>query len=246
MLITYTQRNTPTPKTNTKSPQHKPFLIYIHTQHPMEVFQQVDKDNSGEIDVNELADMLLLDDLADSLGSQHPKNKQDALTLAHLVMNNFSQHSFGFDEWDEFLACLQSIVQNNTTTSTSSSGTSSSTTTPKSPSSPNHKRRQRRHSITVCSSTSKKSTFDLHTTATTPTTPNQPTTDQESKMVMRYQFEAEQSQMEAIHERKKRQELQNRLEEMESKLKDKSYHDQKLKQENNELKKSVSYIIGYI
>ena len=47
----------------------------------MEVFEQVDKDVSGEISVSELADMLLLEDLSEALGDKKPNSQKDCVYL---------------------------------------------------------------------------------------------------------------------------------------------------------------------
>ena len=254
----------------------------------MDIFQQVDKDGSGEIDIDELADMLLLDDLSDALGTTRPHNKTEALVLSNIIMNKFAsqtsssnEHGFGFDHWDEFLICLQEIVgggntntntnlDTNTNTSSIAQANSSkdnfdseseddgwhdpsphpyrkasgslldphSTANPvKNKTSKNKNKnkkktqRRRRHSVFVTStSTVKNNTNNTKTSKKS---------DKQSSLVMRYQFEALQASQEAISERKKRQELEEKMFAMKLKLETDLERKNRLKYENNELKRTA-------
>jgi len=247
----------------------------------MDIFQQVDKDGSGEIDIDELADMLLLDDLSDALGEKHrPHNKTEALVLSNIIMNKFAsqtsssnEHGFGFDHWDEFLICLQEIVGGGNTNTNTNLDTNTNTRSiaqansskdnfdseseddgwhdpsphpyrkasgslldPHGTANPvknktsknkNKKKtqRRRRHSVFVTStSTVKNNTNNTKTSKKS-----------ESSLVMRYQFEALQASQEAISERKKRQELEEKMFAMKLKLETDLERKNRLKYENNEL-----------
>ena len=208
----------------------------------MDVFEQVDKDGSGEISVSELADMLLLEDLSEALGDKKPNSKKEAVSMATKIMKRLAlkdgQNGFSFDEWGEFLECLQEIVRGDD--EEGEVGTSN----PDGPQPIHPPRKQsnrtRRHSITVTSKSQRlqRSTItsisgqttrsdelkpghaspssshrdNTLTTISQLNTSRTQETPESPDMMLRYKFEALQAGQEAINERRKNQLLMEQLE----------------------------------
>ena len=205
----------------------------------MEVFQQVDKDNSGEINVQELSEMLLLDELSEALGERTPNNKKEALALATMIMGRFAHESmfgFGFGEWNDFLACLKSIVsgEDGSEERVLENGEEEDATTA-----------LRRPSIIIASSLSQRSpTSPAHArrSSTSPAYHSSPAAappTAASDLVLRYQFEALQAGQEAIDERKINAALQQQILELIQHNRKTEERRIQLTNENKHLKQSV-------